>query len=88
MKFPHLSDIMYSWGPNTTELYDFVNSDFIYARFKERHLVPDHTLNIPGACFDGFYCISHGFDELIVDVSYQRSTGTIVGWYYHENSEP
>ena len=25
--------------------------------------------------------------ELIIDVSYQKSTGSITGWYYHKNSE-
>jgi len=41
--------------------YDFVSGDFVYARWKERHLVPDHKQSILGACFAGFYCIDYLF---------------------------
>lgn len=27
------------------------------------------------------------FSDLTIDVSYQKSTGSITGWYYHKNSE-
>lgn len=31
--------------------------------------------------------VSFSFSRLIIDVAYQKSTGTITGWYYHKNSE-
>jgi hypothetical protein len=51
---------MHTWAGNYPEIpevsYDFGKSDFLYARWKERHLVPDHKQDILGACFAGFYC--------------------------------
>ncbi|EFA80440.1 prolyl-tRNA synthetase [Heterostelium album PN500] len=56
---------------------DFTNSDYIFMRWKEYFLVPDHHVrSIEGASYEGFYYIS-----------YQRSTGTIKGYYYHHLSE-
>jgi hypothetical protein len=57
--------------------YDFHNKDFIFMRWKEHFLVPDHRVKtINGASFAGFYYIC-----------YQSSTGIITGFYYHKNSE-
>lgn len=57
--------------------YDFMNSDYIFMRWKEHFLVPDHKIrSIDGASFAGFYY-----------VCYQVSTGQIKGFYYHKNSE-
>jgi len=82
---------MQAWTRSYPELpevsYDFSKSDFLYARWKERHLVPDHKQNILGASFAGFYCELLLFSKLSIDVGYQKSTGTITGWYYHKNSE-
>jgi len=79
-KFPHLRSLMHLWTrdyPNIPEYaYNLASEDFIYSRWKERHLVPDHKQSILGACYAGFYY-----------VSYQKSTGSITGWYYHKNSE-
>ncbi|GAM26082.1 hypothetical protein SAMD00019534_092570 [Acytostelium subglobosum LB1] len=56
---------------------DFSNSDYLFMRWKEYFLVPDHTIrSIEGASFEGFYYIT-----------YQRSTGIIQGFYYHRSSE-
>eukprot|EP01132_Coremiostelium_polycephalum_P002681 gene2681-3326_t len=56
---------------------DFTNSDYLFMRWKEYFLVPDHRVKtIEGASYEGFYYIS-----------YQRSTGTIKGYYYHFSSE-
>lgn len=56
---------------------DFDNSDFLFMRWKEYFLVPDHRVKtIEGASYEGFYYIS-----------YQRSTGIIKGYYYHLSSE-
>ncbi|RUS83693.1 hypothetical protein EGW08_008541 [Elysia chlorotica] len=52
-------------------------SDFVYMRWKEHFLVPDHTIkDINGASFAGFYYIC-----------FQKSAATIEGYYYHRNSE-
>ncbi|KAN0014812.1 hypothetical protein ACTFIU_001130 [Dictyostelium citrinum] len=56
---------------------DFSNSDHLFMRWKEYFLVPDHRVRtIEGASYEGFYYIS-----------YQRSTGSIKGYYYHVSSE-
>ncbi|KAJ4931958.1 hypothetical protein JOQ06_010394 [Pogonophryne albipinna] len=57
------------------ELLD--NSDYVFMRWKEQFLVPDHTIkDISGASFAGFYYIC-----------FQKSTATIEGYYYHRSSE-
>jgi hypothetical protein len=58
-------------------VYDFHNKDFIFMRWKEHFLVPDHRVRtINGASFAGFYYIC-----------YQLSTGVITGFYFHKSSE-
>ncbi|XP_069036842.1 glucose-induced degradation protein 4 homolog isoform X2 [Lepisosteus oculatus] len=53
------------------------NSDYVFMRWKEQFLVPDHTIkDISGASFAGFYYIC-----------FQKSTATIEGYYYHRSSE-
>ncbi|XP_013870322.1 glucose-induced degradation protein 4 homolog [Austrofundulus limnaeus] len=53
------------------------DSDYIFMRWKEQFLVPDHTIkDISGASFAGFYYIC-----------FQKSTATIEGYYYHRSSE-
>ncbi|KAM9779762.1 glucose-induced degradation protein 4 homolog [Neosynchiropus ocellatus] len=53
------------------------HSDYIFMRWKEQFLVPDHTIkDISGASFAGFYYIC-----------FQKSTATIEGYYYHRSSE-
>jgi hypothetical protein len=57
--------------------YDWNTSDFIFMRWKEQFLVPDHKIkSISGASFAGFYYIV-----------FQKSTGMISGLYYHSHSE-
>ncbi|KAJ3176650.1 hypothetical protein HK101_010394 [Irineochytrium annulatum] len=57
--------------------YDFENNDIIFMRWKEHFLVPDHNIkSISGASFAGFYYIA-----------YEKSTNTITGYYFHQNSE-
>jgi hypothetical protein len=52
-------------------------TDFVFMRWKEHFLVPDHTIkDINGASFAGFYYIC-----------FQKSTATIEGYYYHRSSE-
>lgn len=83
---------MDNWANSYPDLpdqpYDFISNDFVYARWKERHLVPNHKEVVMGACYAGFYCnYTHFEHSANLDVSYQKSTGSIVGWYYHKNSE-
>lgn len=53
------------------------NSDYVYMRWKEHFLVPDHTItDIHGASFAGFYYIC-----------FQKSTASIEGYYFHRHSE-
>jgi hypothetical protein len=58
--------------------YDALEStDFVFMRWKEHFLVPDHTIkDINGASFAGFYYIC-----------FQKSTSTVEGYYFHRNSE-
>ncbi|KAI9292609.1 hypothetical protein K502DRAFT_278915, partial [Neoconidiobolus thromboides FSU 785] len=53
-----------------------INKDFIYMRWKEMFLVPDHKVkNIEGISFCGFYYIC-----------FNVSTGNIQGYYYHPSA--
>lgn len=59
---------------NYDELGD---SDYIYMRWKEHFLVPDHTIkHVEGASYAGFYYIC-----------YSKRTSQIKGYYFHINSE-
>lgn len=52
-------------------------SDYIYMRWKEHFLVPDHTVkHVEGASYAGFYYIC-----------YSKQTSYIGGYYFHINSE-
>lgn len=52
-------------------------TDYVYMRWKEHFLVPDHTIkDITGASFAGFYYIC-----------FQKSTSQVEGYYFHRNSE-
>lgn len=52
-------------------------SDYIYMRWKEHFLVPDHTIkHVEGASYAGFYYIC-----------YSKRTSSIKGYYFHINSE-
>ncbi|KAF9203793.1 hypothetical protein BGZ49_006037 [Haplosporangium sp. Z 27] len=57
--------------------YDYLNKDYIFMRWKEHFLVPDHRVEgIAGASFAGFYYIC-----------YHKLTGQINGYYYHSLSD-
>lgn len=75
-KFPAFKDYETHLNDDTY-IYDWSSSDFIFMRWKEHFLVPDHRIRtISGASFAGFYYIV-----------FQKSTGLISGLYYHSNSE-
>ncbi|KAK9711164.1 hypothetical protein K7432_007986 [Basidiobolus ranarum] len=76
LKFPAFREFSKVFNQDGFQ-YNFMNNDFIFMRWKEHFLVPDHHVrSIHGASFAGFYY-----------VCFQRSTGTITGFYYHQNSE-
>lgn len=52
-------------------------TDYVFMRWKEHFLVPDHTIkDIVGASFAGFYYIC-----------FQKSSSQVEGYYFHRNSE-
>lgn len=60
----------------TSDRFDYErlkNSDFIFMRWKERFLVPDHTVkHVEGASYAGFYYIC-----------FNKRTSQIKGYYFH-----
>ncbi|KAG0280051.1 hypothetical protein BGZ95_011430 [Linnemannia exigua] len=67
-------DSLYNIASHQEELRD---SDVVFMRWKEHFLVPDHRVEgITGASFAGFYYIC-----------YNKRTGDINGYYYHQSSE-
>ena len=57
--------------------YEFTNQPYIFMRWKEHFLVPDHKITtVNGASFAGFYY-----------ACFETATGTITGFYFHQNSE-
>ncbi|KAG0316111.1 GID complex subunit 4, VID24 [Dissophora globulifera] len=57
--------------------YHHQNENVVFMRWKEHFLVPDHRVQgISGASFAGFYYIC-----------YNKITGEISGYYYHQSSE-
>lgn len=53
--------------------FDFAAQDYIFMRWKEHFLVPDHRVtDILGASFEGFYYIC-----------FSQITGEVDGIYYH-----
>eukprot|EP00834_Sanchytrium_tribonematis_P005443 NODE_329_length_9526_cov_0.701708.p2 type:complete len:307 gc:universal NODE_329_length_9526_cov_0.701708:5545-4625(-) len=79
VKFPSFRTFKYDAVMNHEDFEFDVrqNQDFVYFRFKEHFLVPDHHIQqIPGASFAGFYYIC-----------IQLSTQRIQGYYYHSSSQ-
>jgi glucose-induced degradation protein 4 len=57
---------------------DWQNKEFLWMRWKEYFLVPDHRVtSLAGASFEGFYYIC-----------FNQKHGEIQGIYYHMNSPP
>ncbi|CAG0894081.1 unnamed protein product [Cyprideis torosa] len=75
-KFPSFYAYAEDFNSDTFDYEGLRQSDFVYMRWKEHFLVPDHTRDIEGASFAGFYYIC-----------FQKSTAKIEGFYYHRNSE-
>lgn len=76
MKFPAFKSYEKVFN-NDDFVYDFTNNEYIFMRWKEHFLVPNHRIkNITGASFAGFYYIC-----------YDRCSDTIMGFYFHQSSE-
>uniref|UniRef100_A0AAQ4QZ43 GID complex subunit 4 homolog n=1 Tax=Gasterosteus aculeatus aculeatus TaxID=481459 RepID=A0AAQ4QZ43_GASAC len=76
-KFQAFYQYAKSFNSDDFDYEDLKTSDYIFMRWKEQFLVPDHTIkDISGASFAGFYYIC-----------FQKSTATIEGYYYHRSSE-
>ncbi|XP_059085594.1 glucose-induced degradation protein 4 homolog [Tigriopus californicus] len=74
-------DAFYPYAKNfNSDHFDYealAKTDFVFMRWKEHFLVPDHTIkDINGASFAGFYYIC-----------FQKSKSTVDGYYFHRNSE-
>lgn len=73
-KFEHFSkNYRHSFNLDNFSYDDLENSDYIYMRWKEIFLVPDHTIKqVQGASYAGFYYIC-----------YSKRTSSIRGYYFH-----
>ncbi|KAK3831786.1 MAG: vacuolar import and degradation protein-domain-containing protein [Linnemannia elongata] len=72
--FQQFQGSMYNMEAHQNDLKD---GDVVFMRWKEHFLVPDHRVEgITGASFAGFYYIC-----------YNKRTGHINGYYYHQSSE-
>lgn len=76
-KFPAFKEYTNRFNSDDFDHDVLKNSNYVFMRWKEHFLVPDHTItNIEGASFAGFYYIC-----------FHKPAGTIEGYYYHRNSE-
>lgn len=76
-KFSAFAQYAENFNSDHFDYKELGSSDFVFMRWKEHFLVPDHKIqNINGASFAGFYYIF-----------FQKSTATIEGYYYHRTSE-
>jgi len=76
-KFLAFNQYSRSFNSDSFSYEELKQTDFVFMRWKEHFLVPDHTIkDINGASFAGFYYIC-----------FQKSTSTVEGYYFHRNSE-
>ncbi|XP_037943229.1 glucose-induced degradation protein 4 homolog [Teleopsis dalmanni] len=76
-KFYAFADYQETFNSDDFDYGALDNSDYVFMRWKEHFLVPDHTIkDINGASFAGFYYIC-----------FTKSTGKMQGYYYHRSSE-
>uniref|UniRef100_A0A8D2LWV1 GID complex subunit 4 homolog n=2 Tax=Varanus komodoensis TaxID=61221 RepID=A0A8D2LWV1_VARKO len=76
-KFPAFYQYAKTFNSDDFDYEDLKKDDFVFMRWKEQFLVPDHTIkDISGASFAGFYYIC-----------FQKSAASIEGYYYHRSSE-
>lgn len=71
------SEFAKTFNSDNFDYESLANSDYVFMRWKEHFLVPDHTIrDINGASFAGFYYIC-----------FQKSEAIMEGYYYHRTSE-
>lgn len=76
-KFSMFSEFAKTFNSDNFDYESLANSDYVFMRWKEHFLVPDHTIrDINGASFAGFYYIC-----------FQKSEAIMEGYYYHRTSE-
>lgn len=76
-KFSSFCQYSKSFNSDTFDYKALADTDYVFMRWKEHFLVPDHTIkDISGASFAGFYYIC-----------FQKSKANIEGYYYHRSSE-
>lgn len=76
-KFLAFFDYAKSFNSDNFDYEELEKTDYVFMRWKEHFLVPDHTIrDISGASFAGFYYIC-----------FQKSTSCVEGYYFHRNSE-
>ena len=76
-KFGSFYQYAKSFNSDSFDYEGLKTTDYVFMRWKEHFLVPDHTIkDINGASFAGFYYIC-----------FQKSAATIEGYYYHRSSE-
>ncbi|KAL4717979.1 hypothetical protein ACJJTC_013018 [Scirpophaga incertulas] len=76
-KFDLFVPYLKSFNSDSFHYDTLTKADYVFMRWKEHFLVPDHTIkDINGASFAGFYYIC-----------FHKSAATIEGYYYHRSSE-
>ncbi|CAD7091129.1 unnamed protein product [Hermetia illucens] len=76
-KFEAFSSYVSTFNSDNFDYDSLAKSDYVFMRWKEHFLVPDHTIkDINGASFAGFYYIC-----------FTKSKGKMEGYYYHRTSE-
>ena len=76
-RFPPWRPLQNSAKRSGYQLKNWQQREYIWMRWKEYFLVPDHTVtDLENASFDGFYYIC-----------FNQRTGLIQGTYYHHKSE-
>lgn len=76
-KFDAFCQYSKTFNSDTFNYKALAETDYVFMRWKEHFLVPDHTIkDISGASFAGFYYIC-----------FQKSSEMIEGYYYHRSSE-
>lgn len=76
-KFDAFADYTNTFNSDNFDYDSLAKSDYVFMRWKEHFLVPDHTIkDINGASFAGFYYIC-----------FTKSKGKMEGYYYHRTSE-
>jgi len=76
-KFKAFKEFESTFNTDNFDYESLEKSDYVFMRWKEHFLVPDHTIkDINGASFAGFYYIC-----------FQKSKAEMEGYYYHRSSE-